>query len=623
MDMIRPSTPSDVVHSAGRFAEVMGLLSHGSIWRVQHSSAPAFMGYQLYSHHHQTTSGAEEVAPQRSNPLQIEIWNYNMDEQWRRLFGAHSSSAVKMTATATGNKKENPTLANSINLLDDFFRHGPAVEKEEKEEHQDSVGLLHLKILGAHVFFSLEELAGTRIPQWAILLHHWQGKLAKFVQLQNWREAFPTELGLPVQLRSSLSLMVSAQGLIRSPAEINVTAALAAQWKGEVRVELPSSGNGIAVGVDMSSQFHIPLIFNISARSLIWYPPDESTQLAACHIRPYVVSFVSRMPDKGTSRNATVTANETRSIHSIGPNLRLETEAKTGPDGHISYRAIYVPDEPVISVALSASALIRQSHEDTIDFFSGMNDTMDEVEMMSNCTDEEDGYRVSLRMLYGNGSSAETHLMDVDRSYRLLLNRTEDKLRWNLSAFHHPAPRMSCTVGLEWIRTFDGVEYDYSLNGCPHLVTAEPKKYAVTVSGDDGRSNMSVRVTLEKDVIDVEPSGEVSVNGITEDVTRIRIHDGNQFLVIVERLKDESDRHHHVLVRLPGADLELRVGPQSLELSAGSLHGQVHGMCGDGDQEVTGEFKTASRCALSSGALMAASFRVTNNNYYTYEYLNI
>ncbi len=49
-----------------------------------------------------------------------------------------------------------------------------------------------------------------------------------------------------------------------------------------------------------------------------------------------------------------------------------------------------------------------------IDFFSGMNDTMEEVKTMSTCTDGEDGYRrVSLRMFYGNASSAEIHLMDV------------------------------------------------------------------------------------------------------------------------------------------------------------------------------------------------------------------
>ena len=91
------------------------------------------------------------------------------------------------------------------------------------------------------------------------------------------------------------------------------------------------------------------------------------------------------------------------------------------------------------------------------------------------------------------------------------------------------------------------------------MVTAEPKKYAVPVSGDDGRSNMCVRITLEKrkNLIGVVLSREVSVNRITEDVTRIRIHDGNQFLVTMECFNDEPDRHHHVLVcRLPGVDLE-------------------------------------------------------------------
>jgi len=75
----------------------------------------------------------------------------------------HSSSAVTMTVTATSNKKENTTPANSINLLDEFFRHGPAVEKAEKDDHQDSVRLLHLNIVGAHVLFNQEGLAATNI----------------------------------------------------------------------------------------------------------------------------------------------------------------------------------------------------------------------------------------------------------------------------------------------------------------------------------------------------------------------------------------------------------------------------------------------------------------------------
>jgi hypothetical protein len=41
-----------------------------------------------------------------------------------------------------------------------------------------------------------------------------------------------------------------------------------------------------------------------------------------------------------------------------------------------------------------------------------------------------------------------------------------------------------------------------------------------------------------------------------------------------------------------------------------AVRGRACGLCGDYDQEVTNEFKSASRCAFSSGAMMATSFQV-------------
>ena len=40
------------------------------------------------------------------------------------------------------------------------------------------------------------------------------------------------------------------------------------------------------------------------------------------------------------------------------------------------------------------------------------------------------------------------------------------------------------------------------------------------------------------------------------------------------------------------------------------LRGRTCGLCGDSNQEATAEFKSPQRCTLSSGELMAASFKV-------------
>ena len=71
------------------------------------------------------------------------------------------------------------------------------------------------------------------------------------------------------------------------------------------------------------------------------------------------------------------------------------------------------------------------------------------------------------------------------------------------------------------------------------------------------------------------------------------------------------NKENGIHLRLSDEDLDVFVQKSTITLSVGEkLLGHVCGMCGDGDSEMTGEFKTSNRCALSSGTLMAASFQV-------------
>ena len=167
-----------------------------------------------------------------------------------------------------------------------------------------------------------------------------------------------------------------------------------------------------------------------------------------------------------------------------------------------------------------------------------------------------------------------------------------------------------CVIHSDHVVTYDGVEYNYTINECHHLLTADcvQKRAKYAIMGKNESHGMVVRITLEKDVIDVSSAGNISINGIEANFTarRMRIHMGEK-VIATATLNKENVIH----LRLSDEDLDVFVQKSTITLSVGEkLLGHACGMCGDGDSEMTGEFKTSNRCALSSGTLMAASFQV-------------
>lgn len=168
-----------------------------------------------------------------------------------------------------------------------------------------------------------------------------------------------------------------------------------------------------------------------------------------------------------------------------------------------------------------------------------------------------------------------------------------------------------CFIHSDRVVTYDGLEYSYRINECHHLLTADcgQKKAKYAIMGTNESHGMVVRITLEKDVIDVSSAGNISINGIEANFTasRMRIHMGEKVIAMASLGKDNA-----IHLRLSEENLDVLVEKSTITLSAGEkLLGRACGMCGDGDSEVTGEFKTSNRCALSSGTLMAASFQVS------------
>ncbi|XP_057364794.1 uncharacterized protein LOC130685509 [Daphnia carinata] len=168
-----------------------------------------------------------------------------------------------------------------------------------------------------------------------------------------------------------------------------------------------------------------------------------------------------------------------------------------------------------------------------------------------------------------------------------------------------------CYVHSDRIQTYDEVDYNYTINECYHLLTTDcrQKKANYAVLASRSRSHgMVVRVVLETNRVDFSATGNISINGVEVNFTAGRMQINVRENVMATVTQDNENTLH---LWLPNEKLNLIIQENTITLSASEqLLGHACGLCGDGDSEVTGEFKTSNRCALSSGALMAASFLV-------------
>ena len=174
-----------------------------------------------------------------------------------------------------------------------------------------------------------------------------------------------------------------------------------------------------------------------------------------------------------------------------------------------------------------------------------------------------------------------------------------------------------CYVGPEAVYTFDGANYNYTVGDCPHvLLTDCHKKSEIAVTAHEGRDGHKiVTVIYGKDTVELDPSGYVTVNGAKtayktlDKESRVEIHEpGTKSIkAVIFPLAGQG-----VMMQIRSWNFWIKVQGSQVELSAPThLRGKTCGLCGDFNQETEGEWKTAERCAVSSGDLMAASFMVS------------
>ena len=174
-----------------------------------------------------------------------------------------------------------------------------------------------------------------------------------------------------------------------------------------------------------------------------------------------------------------------------------------------------------------------------------------------------------------------------------------------------------CYVGSDAVYTFDNAYYKYTVNDCPHvLMTDCHRKSELAVIARKGKDGQKiVTIIYAKDTIEVDPIGYyVAVNGHKTVYTKmekgahieIRTPGAKSIKIVIFPLADGG-----VIVDIRSLQFFLKVQGSHVELSAPvHMRGRACGLCGDFNQEDKDEFKTADRCVVSSGNLMAASFIV-------------
>jgi hypothetical protein len=196
------------------------------------------------------------------------------------------------------------------------------------------------------------------------------------------------------------------------------------------------------------------------------------------------------------------------------------------------------------------------------------------------------------------------------------LNAGSNFIQDSLELFSGGVSEAKCYVGSSSVDTFDGASYKYAVDGNDHvLLTDCSRRSQIAILARKGNYGQKIiTVHLGKDTIEMDPTAYVSVNGAKTDFTKmekgsfieVRTPGSKSIKMVVFPMPEGG-----LIFDIRSIQFWMKIKGDYVELSAPiHMRGRACGLCGDFNQELTGEFKTADRCVLTSGELMAASFKV-------------
>jgi len=255
--------------------EGLGAVLHTPFWRVADEMLPvAFSVRQGYT-----------FGPFNSNPVEIYGWNYNMEDFWTGLFGKLTGKSEKQTQ----------------NVVDELKSSWDEIKPTARPDDK-TTGFLQVKLMNSITrVYDLLQLE-TDMPKWIGEIMSYQSKpipvsFLKYRMLAEINVRVPTEMGLPMRFLATLPILVSFQGQVQGGLTAGIQADITNEvsWKltSEIRVEMPWSGNYIASGVDVRSEFTVPKEWTFKYSNgffnFTWTPSDKVTDLLYYHVKPYTV----------------------------------------------------------------------------------------------------------------------------------------------------------------------------------------------------------------------------------------------------------------------------------------------------------------------------------------------
>jgi len=232
------------------------------------------------------------------------------------------------------------------------------------------------------------------------------------------------------------------------------------------------------------------------------------------------------------------------------------------------------------------------------------------------------GKRMSLNIFTPEQHIEAKHIRLGNKLHDLLPFNTKENMLINVvqKLTAHGAPSV-CAVEGGKVRTFDKVEYDYTLNDCEHVIFKDcSPANTVEVTVKKNTNIHLVKLFLDNNKYELELMRSARAARTVIAVVRVN-GEKKQFVELAENFfVDENtyitsyeDGVFAIVSKLYGLSIFADIDRVEVRTFQHRWRNQACGLCGDLNDEKTADLKSAGNCIMSDPKLAAFSYMVADN----------